>query len=453
MSKTTDGGVTWTPLPPMFGHALYSVSGVGDKVWIVGINGFIAYSPDFGGTWQTLTKHHTESVRSISFVSAQTGYLMTFNGAIRKTTNGGQDWKTVSQLIAGPVIDAVDAAQFVSENVGYAGQEYGQIAKTTDGGVTWTTMMVADSNFQSATRALTILNENTGFFARSNKAYDSDQFARTTNGGLSFTTRDTATKKQPRSIAFLDANRGFIGAGSGILRATSDGGATWFVPTLSGTPTGVSKTGDINGFCIVDSANMWLVGSKMFYKSTDLGKTWSYVAHGGVTADSLFYSIAFSGNTGYAIGYTGLMVKTTDGGASWKQVTDIPSTQLLYYVTFDKSGHAWVSSATGYVFTNAPLTSVKNSGGTLPEGFALDQNYPNPFNPATLISFHIPIRSDVNLTVYDILGREVSILVNDNLVPGNYTVPFNGSKYASGVYWYALRSGAFASTKKMILIK
>ena len=89
----------------------------------------------------------------------------------------------------------------------------------------------------------------------------------------------------------------------------------------------------------------------------------------------------------------------------------------------------------------------------IPTEFLLHQNYPNPFNPSTKIEFKIPESGLVNLKVYDILGREVITLVNEKMQPGNYTVDFDASTLASGIYFYTLNSSEFISTKKMILLK
>ena len=85
--------------------------------------------------------------------------------------------------------------------------------------------------------------------------------------------------------------------------------------------------------------------------------------------------------------------------------------------------------------------------------FRLDQNYPNPFNPATKIHFSIPRRSNSSLIVYDVLGREIKVLLNRELNPGDYEVDFDGSQLTSGIYFYKLTSGSFTRIRKMILIK
>jgi hypothetical protein len=92
-----------------------------------------------------------------------------------------------------------------------------------------------------------------------------------------------------------------------------------------------------------------------------------------------------------------------------------------------------------------------------PAAFALSQNYPNPFNPSTVISYQLPVNSQVTLKVYDMLGREVATLVNGEMKAGSYSVPFNTSKgtlgFSSGVYVYRLEAGSFISTRKLVLMK
>jgi hypothetical protein len=85
--------------------------------------------------------------------------------------------------------------------------------------------------------------------------------------------------------------------------------------------------------------------------------------------------------------------------------------------------------------------------------FRLDQNYPNPFNPSTLIKFSVPDNGRVIMTVYNILGRLVSVPVNGNYSKGSYSVEFKGANLPSGVYFYKLESGGYSDTKKLILMK
>jgi hypothetical protein len=99
------------------------------------------------------------------------------------------------------------------------------------------------------------------------------------------------------------------------------------------------------------------------------------------------------------------------------------------------------------------LTGIHDHGSLIPSEYKLYQNYPNPFNPTTTIQFDIPKTSFVTLKVYNVLGQEVTTLVNEKREAGRYEVPFDGSKLTSGVYFYRLGAGEFVSVKKLILMK
>ncbi len=101
--------------------------------------------------------------------------------------------------------------------------------------------------------------------------------------------------------------------------------------------------------------------------------------------------------------------------------------------------------------TNA-LVSVESNEQS-PSKFALYNNYPNPFNPTTTIKYEIPKTVNVSLKIYDLLGREVRTLINQEQKPGFYEIPFGSSELSSGIYFYVLRAGNFMQTKKMILLK
>ena len=103
--------------------------------------------------------------------------------------------------------------------------------------------------------------------------------------------------------------------------------------------------------------------------------------------------------------------------------------------------------------TIGEITSADREESDLPVRFDLAQNYPNPFNPITTIRYDLPVSSDVRLEVYDIIGRRVAVLVNDQIQAGRYTVQFDASGFASGVYFYRLQAGSFVQTRKLTVIK
>jgi hypothetical protein len=99
------------------------------------------------------------------------------------------------------------------------------------------------------------------------------------------------------------------------------------------------------------------------------------------------------------------------------------------------------------------ITGIHATEQNTPMGFSLSQSYPNPFNPSTTISFALPSQSFVTLRIFDLLGREISTIVSEDLPPGLYSREWDASRFASGIYFYRLQAGSFTETKKLMLLK
>jgi hypothetical protein len=133
--------------------------------------------------------------------------------------------------------------------------------------------------------------------------------------------------------------------------------------------------------------------------------------------------------------------------------------------TFCKLQEKWNVIQNAYFrdFDSCTVIGIQPISSEVPQHFALYQNYPNPFNPATKIRFNIPTPLNppeggkfgtlVTLKIYDALGREVVVLVNESLAPGTYETDFDASNLPSGVYFYKLSSGEYSESKKLVLIK
>ena len=141
-------------------------------------------------------------------------------------------------------------------------------------------------------------------------------------------------------------------------------------------------------------------------------------------------------------------------------VKDIGLTQYIYSytenlpaVTSTNEYNLIGAYVNGVKYGDTNTVGIKTIGNTVPDKFALYQNYPNPFNPSTNIKYQIANNKLVILKIYDILGKEVETLVNENQKPGTYEVTFDGSKLSSGIYFYTLTAGEYNETKKMVLIK
>lgn len=151
---------------------------------------------------------------------------------------------------------------------------------------------------------------------------------------------------------------------------------------------------------------------------------------------------------GYRNNFAGLKIADSLGTA----IIGGQSGKICFFATM--TGHVFA-----YNGNDGNIVDVEHlyNNVNVPVEFSLKQNYPNPFNPSTVISWQLPVSAWVTLKVYDILGREVATLVDENRKAGSYKVQFDGSKLSSGVYFYQLKAkssdGVFIQTKKLILIK
>lgn len=138
-------------------------------------------------------------------------------------------------------------------------------------------------------------------------------------------------------------------------------------------------------------------------------------------------------------------------------ITGLPNSSLVIRLKVNNNlepqyAAAVIKSDESVLLKNNPV-ELNLSGTAVITEYSLEQNFPNPFNPSTKIKFQIPKDGFVSLKVYDILGNEITTLVNEEKSRGRYEVNFNGSSLANGAYIYKIQSGDFISSKKMILLK
>jgi len=138
------------------------------------------------------------------------------------------------------------------------------------------------------------------------------------------------------------------------------------------------------------------------------------------------------------------MLKTGTYSLTFKAQGYYPKTVSGVYVKMDST-----------TILNVKLRPISSgiTGNETPLNFMLSQNYPNPFNPFTNIKYQVANNTDVRLTIFDILGKEITTLVNEKQTPGDYEVRFDGSKLSSGIYFFKLTAGDFSDVKSMILVK
>jgi len=385
--------------------------------------------------------------------------------------------------------------QFVNSQTGWAGgfqslpTQYTFI-KTTNAGLSWFNQ---SQNFPIGNRVISLyfLDVNTGYVSGGEGLF------KTTNGGNNFVTLPTLTFACIDCF-FVNSMTGWVSTATGIsgLYKTTDGGSNWIIQYYNSVPN------YLYAFLHFENSNTgWCVTDSVIYKTSNGGSNWIVQNHPFIAANTFNGIFAVSTESAWAFGTSGTVLLTTNGGTNWisknisnaysvlsayfvNSLTGYLSTDSKYIFKTTNNGTNWITQATdtaqlqnsiyftsndtGYVCgSQGRIFKTKNGGGTIgvkkineniPERFYLFQNYPNPFNPTTKIQFSIPPFEGGQggmtiLKVYDILGKEVGALVNEKISPGTYEVTFNGSKLASGIYFYKLQSGDFIDKKKMILIK
>ncbi|MBN8586045.1 MAG: T9SS type A sorting domain-containing protein [Ignavibacteria bacterium] len=468
VSRTTNGGSVWQPwcsYQLFSGNSFYDISIVdSNTAFLCGKNGWIikcigtdqvnqnAYN--LGGSLANLSR--------INFTDALNGAVMSIDGSLLFTTsNGGDKWNVIfcgtNSWFEGS--SSLTDLWLFSQNSWYREIYYPGIGgfpsfsvqQSTDQGLTW----AGPRNYGSMGYGVSDIFETGGV------TYLTNSFSVLKNSGANWAT--VYTGSTTGKIYFADANTGFVSIGASGIRGilfTSNGGTNWIIYSTGSTkyiesvylrPSGL-------GFVGCDSS--------LLLRTTNFGLNWSQIT---VPNNLRVQNIRFvNENTGWFMAtnrnspYTGRLYVTNNGGTSFQQ--------MMSLMNFDVKGYSFVDVQNGFICgdsgkviktTNGGLTFVTHYPGITPDKYSLSQNYPNPFNPVTNIKFDIPKSGFVKITVYDLLGREITTLVNEQMKPGSYNVDWDASNYSSGVYFYKIEAGdpstgsgrSFVVSRKMVLIK
>lgn len=313
----------------------------------------------------------------------------TYNGGVFRTSNSGTNWAPVNIGLTNLTIYSLIAA---GTNL-YAGSADGVFLSTNNGAVWSFKELTGNLIF-----AMTVIGSN--IFAGSS----GDGVYRSTNNGTSWIQVNTGLTNTAIQSLTASGSDLYAGTFSGVFRTTNNG-ANWI------------NTGGLAGLIV------------------------NTVTSSGTSV--------FAGSSG------GGIFLTTNFGANWQSVGfGIPNTTIN--TLFVSSPNIYAGALSGMVYRRAlseMITSVSPVSSEIPDDYSMSQNYPNPFNPTTNIGFRIAEFGFVTIKVFDITGKEVALLVNEDLDPGRYNVDFDASQYSSGIYFYTISAGDFSQTRKMILIK
>jgi photosystem II stability/assembly factor-like uncharacterized protein len=394
--RSTDGGLTWdfVGLP---NTTVGSMTDAGGQLF-VGTNSGLFRSADNGTSW-AFAGLAGRVVQDLLATSPNDMYAATSDSGAYRSTNGGQTW---SALVSGLNHRNVTSLALDPEGFLYAG--------TDGGGVYRSTQLITGINvvvpIAQSWNLVSVPVEPSNF-----------QRANLFPSSIS------------QAFAYLP------GVGYAPTNTLSNGPGYWLKFPAAGTVT-------LSGFSIdADSVEVltgWnLIGSISSSVSVDsIGS----IPGGIITSEFIGHTPSGYGAVSVLEPGVGYWVKASQPGLL--VLSSIPPPMAKIRIV-----------ATGEMPPAPPGEGTTESMLEKPREFALAQNYPNPFNPSTTIRYELPKTSHVSLSIFDMLGREVVMLLNEEKSPGAYTVQWDASALCSGVYFYRLKAESFTETKRLLLLK
>jgi photosystem II stability/assembly factor-like uncharacterized protein len=419
-------------------------------------------------------------IARITFTDKHIGWLFSvfqrdvangnFYKAIYKTTNGGTNWESnrieINRDFYIPTIFSREPDYFMA----ICQSITDSIARTllsSNGGEAWESSILSKQTIPSYDHISKVwfFNDTDGI------AFNNYRWL-TTNAGYAWKKGgDTVTAfPSPTDVHFWNDRLGWMvsdnsyyATDAGYIANTTDGGKTWkYYDTLFTPPMyAVDFIDSLKGFVV---GNNYQFTTGFIYSTIDGGENWTWRQF---FTTGPFWDIGFLDEKHGWITGSGKILRTTDGGETWEtQVQGLQSElRKLIVLKTDKVAYVFGDDDNGtHTLLHADLsniTELEEHKKGLPESLHLAQNYPNPFNPTTTIRFRIHDSGFTTLKVFDLLGREVLTLINEQLPPGTYERILDARELASGTYFYRLSvpdppahyGQVSVETKRLLLLK
>jgi photosystem II stability/assembly factor-like uncharacterized protein len=426
---------------------------------------FIQFS-GFSQYWSEQVSGVTVQLTSVSPISNQNVWVCGYSGTVLHTTNGGSNWLNVSggtipNTVSLVNIWGIDASTALV--AGYLGSDT-WVWRTSNSGANWVQVFSQPGGFING-----IVMRNSlplHGLMQGDPVGGRWSLWKTTNGGVNW---DSSGMYLPQNGAEAGWNNSiyissqaqtsfqdslvWFGTNNSRVYHSSNFGMTWIAQStaseLNSYALGFLQWGDIDG----------LAGGTNLMRTSNSGMNWTpqaSVGTGNFSGFVLFPGSLIYGNCWYTRNTTSIY--KGNYGSNWGIEYTAPAGNYRHFANVRNGTYCWgVRSNGGITKCTYFILGVNQIGNEIPGNFNLSQNYPNPFNPVTKIKFSIPSvgngRDRSVIKIYNSLGREIQVLVNQSLQPGTYEVDWDASNFPSGVYFYELNSGEFVETKKMMLIK
>lgn len=361
--------------------------------------------------------------------------LVTATNGLYSSSDKGNSWETIMTTHWSTPFNAICQK---SSGVLFVSSDFSGILRSFDQGHSWSATV-----FPYSAIIPVICPNNIGHVFAGTYGYG--LFGTTDNGNIWW----PIPSFPHHSIKSFAVNSiGYLYGGSlnfGVFRS-KDNGLTW-----TQINEGIGNI-DINDIAI-DSLDNILIGTlNGVFSSTNYGENWEPV-NIGIT-NFVVRCLAINKNNDFYIGTNDGIFFSKDLGKNWTQINSGLSHYTITSLNFDSEGYLYAGTWGGGVYRSTQTTTNISESNTIsPKYYFLSEAYPNPFNPSTVINYSIPQLGFVTLKVYDLIGREVATLVDEEKSTGDYEVEFDGSNLSSGVYFYRIQAGSFTDTKKFILLK
>ncbi|MBL7127651.1 MAG: T9SS type A sorting domain-containing protein [Ignavibacteria bacterium] len=390
--------------------------------------------------WYQQNSGVTANLYSIHFINDNTGIACGYSNTIIKTSNGGENWTVCSISPPGELRHI----KLLTAYIALTGGANGNLYRTTNFGTNWTVASYGGG----AVNGICIAGSNI-WYTSSNKVFTSTDF------GYSWIYYTLYNNRGALGMSFGDSLTGYTyGAYLGTfpyqdyifnwIQKTSNGGQSWIqIVNLmtQGQPL-------FSRIFFINSQTGFVGQWQEIRKTTNGGGAWTIYQTGTFPfLSSIFFIDEYKGFISENIDTR----YTTNGGENWSVLMNVKANEIC----FTNSMTGWLCGDSGLIMktTNGGITGMEAITPNIPNKFSLFQNYPNPFNPTTTIRYDIKSKGYVELKVFDLLGREITTLVNESQTPGTYEVVFYASSLPSGVYFYRLKAGDFVETRKMVVLK
>jgi hypothetical protein len=413
--------------------------------------------------WVQQNSGTTQKLTDVVMLDSTTAIAVGKSGSILKTTNSGKTW--LNKLLQRDPLMSWNCVSFFNELLGIvAGDSY--LMTTTDGGEDWQFRSISGKEIFLCAEYRDPYHISVGD--------DSGYLYHSVDTGKTWSSERLTTGPIKSifyyALPFMSWRPTYALTSYSVYSTKTSAFIDWREEHLPITSWGAATNG--NNFKGGDPA--FIVGydgqlavTPVILRKTFPDTSWQEYGYPPPMPIPIFRGglndVAVpTSSVAFACGDYGLVVKTIDSGAVWSlQSTGISRNLNAIDFYNEHIGFAVGDSGTILFTSSGGVTDVGEDRDLFPTKFELFQNYPNPFNPATTISFSLPSQSFVSLKVFDALGREVSILLEDQLPAGTYARQWIAAALPSGVYFYrlvanALRSGqagSFTETKKLVLLK